>query len=122
MQKTKGERQRSNFQDMKEKTEGSIIRGGNFVTVNRFLNKVFARKVLFEDVGYDAYRDCNMYACICPSCGLRLIEFDDYDIPLNEDSDDIETMFKSSMIHHAYEGRNTFCNCCGQKLDWGSYK
>lgn len=90
------------------------------MTINRFLGKAFGKKVLFEDVGYDTYRDCNLYACICPSCRLRLIEFDDYDIPLSCDSDDIEEMFKSSMVHHGYEGRHTFCNRCGQKLDWGA--
>lgn len=82
------------------------------------LNKQIPRKVLYEDVGYDCYHDVNLYACICPSCSLSIIEFSDDDIDSGCDSDNPEDMFHSSMVHHAYIGMNNYCNRCGQKLDW----
>lgn len=75
-------------------------------------------KVLYEDVGYDFHRDVNLYACICPSCGLHIIEFSDIDVDSGCNSDSPEDMFRSSMVHHAYVGMNNYCNRCGQKLDW----
>ena len=79
------------------------------------------KKVLFEDIGYDSFHNVNVYACICPSCGLHIIEFTDDEVDLYCDTDDPEVMFKSSMVHHGYEGLNSFCNRCGQRLDWGNY-
>ncbi len=79
------------------------------------------KKVLFEDIGYDLSRNINVYACICPSCGLHIIEFTDDEVDLYCDTDDPEVMFKSNMVHHGYEGLNSFCNRCGQRLDWGDY-
>lgn len=82
------------------------------------LKKQIPKKVLYEDVGYNCHRDENLYACICPSCGLHIIEFSDNDADLGCDSDGPEDMFHSSMVHHAYIGMNNYCNRCGQKLDW----
>nr|DAW62347.1 MAG TPA: Thaumarchaeal output domain 1 [Caudoviricetes sp.] len=83
------------------------------------LKKQIPMKVLYEDVGYDFHRDVNLYACICPSCGLHIIEFSDIDVNSECNSDSPEDMFRSSMVHHAYIGMNNYCNRCGQKLDWG---
>ena len=82
------------------------------------LKKQVPKKVLYEDVGYDCHRDENLYACICPSCGLDIIDFSDSDVGFECDSDSPEDMFHSSMVHHAYIGMNNYCNRCGQKLDW----
>ena len=81
--------------------------------------KYTPKKVLYEDVGYDDCYNINLYACICPSCGLHIIEFSDDDVDSSCGSDNPEVMFHSSMVHHAYIGMNNFCNRCGQKLDWG---
>ena len=78
-------------------------------------------KVKFEDAGYDTHNDVNVYACVCPDCGLEIIVFTDDDISDNCDSDEPEDMFKNSMIHHGYMGLNNFCNRCGKRLDWGDY-
>ena len=83
------------------------------------LKKQIPMKVLYEDVGYDQYHDVNLYACICPSCGLHIIGFSDDDVDSKCNSDNPEDMFHSSMVHHAYIGMNNYCNRCGQKLDWG---
>lgn len=70
-----------------------------------------------EDIGYDFYRNVNEYACICPSCGLYIICFDDYDV--EESAGDYpEKMFRDTMVHHGYMGLNNFCNRCGQRLKW----
>ena len=78
-------------------------------------------KVKFEDIGYDPFHDVNVYACICPYCGLHIFEFTDDDVSDERDSDELEIMFKSRMVHHRYMGLNNFCNRCGRKLDWGEY-
>lgn len=83
------------------------------------LEKQIPRKVLYEDVGFDCHHDVNLYACICPSCGLHIIGFSDDDVDSKCNSDNPEDMFHSSMVHHAYIGMNNYCNRCGQKLDWG---
>lgn len=83
------------------------------------LKKQIPKKVLYEDVGFDCHCDVNLYACICPSCGLHIIDFSDDDIDSKCNSDNPEDMFHSSMVHHAYIGINNYCNRCGQKLDWG---
>lgn len=82
------------------------------------LEKQIPKKVLYEDVGFDCYHDVNLYACICPSCGLHIIDFSDDDVDSKCNSDNPEDMFHSSMVHHAYIGMNNYCNRCGQKLDW----
>lgn len=82
------------------------------------LEKQTPKKVRYEDVGYEQYGNVNVYACICPSCGLEIIKFDDNDFSEKCESDDVEKMFHSSMVHHAYIGLNNYCNRCGQKLDW----
>ena len=82
------------------------------------LKKQIPRKVQYEDVGFDCHHDVNLYACICPSCGLHIIEFSDIDVDSECNSDSPEDMFRSSMVHHAYVGMNNYCNRCGQKLDW----
>lgn len=83
------------------------------------LQKQIPKKVLYEDVGFDCCYDVNLYACICPSCGLYIIDFSDDDVDSKCNSDNPEDMFHSSMVHHAYIGMNNYCNRCGQKLDWG---
>ena len=83
------------------------------------LQKQIPKKVLYEDVGFDCCYDINLYACICPSCGLHIIDFSDDDVDSKCNSDNPEDMFHSSMVHHAYIGMNNYCNRCGQKLDWG---
>lgn len=83
------------------------------------LEKQIPKKVSYEDVGYDQYHDANLYACICPSCGLHIIDFSDEDVDSKCNSDNPEDMFHSSMVYHAYIGMNNYCNRCGQKLDWG---
>ena len=88
---------------------------------NRMKSKWKPKKVLFEDVGYDYYQNVNLYACICPDCGLHIIEFTDNDVDRKCDSDNPEDMFKSSMVHHGHMGLDNFCNRCGRKLDWGEY-
>ena len=82
------------------------------------LKKQIPKKVRYEDVGYEQYGNVNVYACICPSCDLEIIKFDDNDVFEKCESDDVEKMFHSSMVHHAYVGLNNYCNRCGQKLDW----
>ncbi len=82
------------------------------------LEKQMPKKVRYEDVGYEQYDNVNVYACICPSCDLEIIKFDDNDVSKKCESDDVEKMFHSSMVHHAYVGLNNYCNRCGQKLDW----
>ena len=82
------------------------------------LKKQVQKKVKYEDVGYDQYNNVNVYACICPSCGLEIIRFNDNDVSDKCESCDTEEMFRSSMVHHAYIGLNNYCNRCGQKLDW----
>lgn len=82
------------------------------------LRKQIPKKVLYEDVGYDFYRNVNLYACMCPSCGLQIIKFSDNDVDFGCNSDNPEEMFHSSMVHHAYIGMNNYCNRCGQKLEW----
>lgn len=89
--------------------------------MTRAENKQIPQKVMFEDIGYNQYKNVNIYACICPSCGLYLIEFDDKDTE-KSDSDEPEQRFKDCFVHHAYEGRNSYCERCGQKLDWGKYE
>lgn len=78
--------------------------------------KQIPQKVLYEDIGYDQYENVNVYACICPSCGLHIIRYDDNDIKCFDG--DGEAMFHSSMVHHGYMGLNSYCNRCGQKLKW----
>ena len=78
-------------------------------------------KVKFEDIGYNRFHDVNVYACICPDCGLHIFEFTDDDVSDERDSDDPEVMFKSSMVHHGYIGLGNFCERCGRRLDWGDY-
>ena len=84
------------------------------------LEKQIPKKVRYEDVGYEQY--VNVYACICPSCDLEIIKFDDNDVSEKCESDDVEKMFHSSMVHHAYVGLNNYCNRCGQRLDWSDKK
>lgn len=86
--------------------------------IKKALEKQTPKKVLYENVGYDFHRDVNLYACICPSCGLHIIEFSDIDVDSECNSDNPEDMFHSSMVHHAYIGMNNYCNRCGQRLDW----
>ena len=83
----------------------------------RVLEKSKPKKVLYEDVGYDTFHNENLYACICPDCGLHIIEFSDSDVDWSE-SDEPKKMFRDCMVHHAYMGLNNFCNRCGRKLDW----
>ena len=91
-----------------------------YKTIINALEKQMQKKVKYEDVGYDQYNNVNVYACICPSCGLEIIRFNDNDISDKCESGDTEEMFHSSMVHHAYIGLNNYCNRCGQKLNWES--
>ena len=86
------------------------------------LEKQIPKKVRYEDVGYEQYGNVNVYACICPSCDLEIIKFNDNDVSEKCESNDVEKMFHSSMVHHAYIGLNNYCNRCGQKLDWSDEK
>lgn len=81
------------------------------------LKKQIPRKVTYEDIGYNPFHDENVFACICPSCGLHIITFTDSDVESSK-SDVPEQMFHDCLTHHNYEGLNNFCNRCGQKLDW----
>lgn len=47
------------------------------------LKKQIPKKVRYEDVGYEQYGNVNVYACICPSCDLEIIKFDDNDVSEN---------------------------------------
>ncbi len=85
--------------------------------MNRWEKKQIPQKVEYEDIGYDQYKNMNVYACICPSCGLNIIKFDDEDIKKSK-SDEPKEMFHDCMVHHAYMGLNNFCHRCGQRLDW----
>lgn len=85
--------------------------------VKKALSKRVPKKVIFEDVGYDFHYNENVYACICPSCGLHILNFTDSDVETSS-SDELKEMFHACLVHHAYEGRNNFCNRCGQALDW----
>ena len=89
-----------------------------YKTIINALEKQMQKKVKYEDVGYDQYNNVNVYACICPSCGLEIIRFNDNDISDKCESGNTEEMFHSSMVHHAYIGLNNYCNRCGQKLNW----
>ena len=91
------------------------------IPISRPEEKWKPMKVKFEDIGYDPFHDVNVYACICPDCGLHIIEFTDNDVGPKCDSDNPEDMFESSMVHHGYMGLNNFCNRCGRRLDWGDY-
>lgn len=88
-------------------------------TIKDFQKGIYKRnpkRVLYRDIGYDNHNNENVYACICPTCDLHIITFTDSDIKC--DSDKPKEIFHSGMVHHAYEGRNNYCNRCGQKLDW----
>lgn len=86
------------------------------ILLQKLVDKATPKKIIYEDIGYDHYKNVNVYGCICPSCGLHIIEFTDDDV--STDSDDIETMFNSSMVHHGHQGLNNFCNRCSQAFDW----
>lgn len=85
--------------------------------ISRAEKKQIPKKVIYEDIGYNQYQNVNVYACVCPSCGLHIIVFDDDDV-VSSENDEPEEMFHDCMVHHAYKGLNNFCNRCGQKLDW----
>lgn len=99
-------------------TDGRMS-GTAISAVIKGLEKQVPSPVKFEDVGYDQYHDVNVYSAICPSCGVHIIEYQD-NIDCFED--DPEQIFKFDHVHHAYEGRNSYCDRCGQKLEWGMYK
>lgn len=108
---------------LKELSYDDTAYGGNCTYEVRMgaikaLKKQIPKKILYEDVGFDCCYDINLYACICPSCGLHIIDFSDDDVDSKCNSDNPEDMFRSSMVHHAYIGMNNYCNRCGQKLDW----
>ena len=98
--------------ELTDKYRKAIIR------VQKALKKQIPQKVRYEDIGYDTWHEQNIYACICPSCGLHIIEFGDNDIESKYFYGDIEKKFHSCLTWHAYEGLNNFCNRCGQALDW----
>ena len=109
---------------LKELSYDDTAYGGNCTYEVRMvavkaLKKQIPKKILYEDVGFDCCYGINLYACICPSCGLYIIDFSDDDVDSKCNSDNPEDMFRSSMVHHAYIGMNNYCNRCGQKLDWG---
>lgn len=85
--------------------------------MNRWEKKQIPKKILYEDGWYDRYHNLNLYACICASCGLHLINFNDDNIESSE-SDEPKEMFHDCMVYHEYIGLNNFCNRCGQRLDW----
>lgn len=86
-------------------------------TLQKLVDRAVPKMVKYEDVGYDSYGGDNIYASICPRCGLHIIEFNDSMIP-GCGNDDPREMFNSCMVHHGYIGLNSFCNRCGQALDW----
>lgn len=94
-----------------------------FVPLEKCIKKQRPEAVEFECVGYDFRRNENVWAAICPSCGLQLIVWYDSDCNNADDfSDNAEAMWHSEFVHHAYIGLNSYCDRCGQKLDWGTYK
>lgn len=105
------------FERDEKLADAMLITNGSVRKYRKWKKKNTPQKVIYEDVGYDHYRGVNVYACICPCCGVRVIQFDDDDIP-NCKSDEPKEMFHSCLVHHAYMGLNNFCNRCGQKLDW----
>lgn len=117
----------SKYQDAKDNIVNTLARqidyktyknlySKDFGTLQKLVDKATPKKIIYEDIGYDHYKNVNVYGCICPSCGLHIIEFTDDDV--STDSDDIETMFNSSMVHHGHQGLNNFCNRCSQAFDW----
>lgn len=117
----------SKYQDAKDNIVNTLARqidyktyknlySKDFDTLQKLVDKATPKKIIYEDIGYDHYKNVNVYGCICPSCGLHIIEFTDNDV--STDSDDIETMFNSSMVHHGHQGLNNFCNRCSQAFDW----
>lgn len=117
----------SKYQDAKDNIVNTLARqidyktyknlySKDFDTLQELVDKATPKKIIYEDIGYDHYKNVNVYGCICPSCGLHIIEFTDDDV--STDSDDIETMFNSSMVHHGHQGLNNFCNRCSQAFDW----
>lgn len=98
--------------------ENCITNQCEYFLAIKSLKKQVQKKVKYEDVDYDQYNNVNVYTCICPSCGLEIIRFNDNDVSDKCESCDTEEMFHSSMVHHAYIGLNNYCNRCGQKLDW----
>lgn len=117
----------SKYQDAKDNIVNTLARqidyktyknlySKDFDTLQKLVDKATPKKIIYEDIGYDHYKNVNVYGCICPSCGLHIIEFTDDDV--STDSDDIETMFNSSMVHHGHQGLNNFCNRCSQAFDW----
>lgn len=88
--------------------------------VKKAVRKQTPRRVVFQDSGYHPHLG-NVYTASCPECGLPIIYYTDADISKDCTSDDPETMFKSSLVHHDYRGFNGYCNRCGQKLYWGKY-
>lgn len=84
---------------------------------NKLIEKYKPQKVLYEDVGYDSFHNENLFACICPSCGLHIIEFRDFDVSYSN-SDNPKEMFLECLDPSGGIGLNNFCNRCGQRLDW----
>ena len=70
------------------------------------LKKQIPMKVLSDEGGSDFPLVVILYACICPACGLLILEFSDYDVDSERNSDNPEYMFHSNMVHHAYIGMN----------------
>lgn len=87
------------------------------ILIAKAVRKQKTKKVIYEDIGYDDNHDENIYACTCPSCGLHLIVFSDHQVEQSL-SDDPEEMFHDCLVHHDYRGLNSYCNRCGQKLNW----
>ena len=86
-------------------------------TLQKLVNKVTPKKVIFDDLGYDHHHNVNVYGVKCPNCDLILYDWTDDDVKDSSDGD-IEEMFHDNFVSHGYCGRHQYCDRCGQRLDW----
>lgn len=69
------------------------------------LEKQIPKKVIYEYLGRERFQNLTMYASRCPSCNLQITSILVHD-----------KRTATSLIRRF--GLNTYCNRCGQKLDW----
>lgn len=87
--------------------------------------------------GYNDCRNENTYAVLCPECGATFIEWSDSDIDKAIEGDllfpnsleireaqnsydysDIEKTFRDYFCGAVEDGRQKYCDACGQRIDW----
>ena len=88
--------------------------------IQKIIDKTFPMSVKWEDIGYDNYRDANVYGCICPRCNLILMSATDIDIDVKDPNPkDIRKAFLDVFSPNGNkQGLNNYCNRCGQKLSY----